>query len=81
MQLFAALVNSRKIPPASVDLRASINPIGGFAASGASPKPWRELSKTFSEAIRDLAGQGFRGPFAVADGRIIHNPADRKRRN
>jgi methylmalonyl-CoA mutase len=73
VQIFAALVKSRKISPASVDLRASINPIGGFAASGASPKPWRELSKTFSEAIRDLAAQGFRGPFAVADGRIIHN--------
>jgi methylmalonyl-CoA mutase len=73
VQLFAALVKIRKISPASVDLRASINPIGGFAASGASPKPWRELSKTFSEAIRDLADQGFHGPFAVADGRIIHN--------
>ncbi len=73
VQLFAALVKSRKIPPALVDLRASINPIGGFAASGASPKPWSELSKTFAAAIRDLADQGFRGPFAVADGRIIHN--------
>jgi methylmalonyl-CoA mutase len=73
VQLFADLVKSRKIPAASVDLRASINPIGGFAASGASPKPWRELSKTFSGAIRDLADQGFGGPFAVADGRIIHN--------
>ncbi len=73
VQLFAALVKSRKISPASIDLHASINPIGGLAASGASPKPWRELSKTFSGAIRDLADQGFRGPFAVADGRIIHN--------
>jgi methylmalonyl-CoA mutase len=73
VQLFAALVKSRKISPASIDLRASINPIGGLAASGASPKPWSELSKTFSAAIRDLAEQGFRGPFAVADGRIIHN--------
>ncbi len=73
VQLFAALVKSRKISPASVDLRASINPIGGFAASGASPKPWSELSKTFAATIRDLADQGFRGPFAVADGRIIHN--------
>ena len=73
VQLFATLVKSRKISPASVDLRASINPIGGFAASGASPKPWSELSKTFVAAIRDLADQGFRGPFAVADGRIIHN--------
>ncbi len=73
VQLFATLVKSLKISPASVDLRASINPIGGFAASGASPKPWSELSKTFVAAIRDLADQGFRGPFAVADGRIIHN--------
>ena len=73
VQLFAALVKSRKISADLVDLRASINPIGGLAASGASPKPWRELSKIFSGAIRDLADQGFRGPFAVADGRIIHN--------
>jgi methylmalonyl-CoA mutase len=73
VQLFAALVKSRKLAPASVDLRASLNPIGGFAASGASPKPWSELSKTFASGVRDLADQGYRGPFAVADGRIIHN--------
>ncbi len=73
VQLFAALVKSRKISPATVDLRASLNPIGGFAASGASPKPWSELSETFAGGVRDLAAQGYRGPFAVADGRIIHN--------
>jgi methylmalonyl-CoA mutase len=73
VQLFAALVKDRKVAPESVDLRASLNPIGGFAASGASPMPWRELSKNFAAAIRSLAEQGYRGPFAVADGRIIHN--------
>jgi len=73
VQHFAALVKSRKISPASVDLRASINPIGGLAATGASPRPWSELSRSFAYMVRDLAGQGFRGPFAVADGRIIHN--------
>ena len=36
-------------------------------------RPWSELSKIFAATIRDLAEQGFRGPFAVADGRIIHN--------
>ena len=70
---FAALVNARKLPPSSIDLRASLNPIGGLAATGSSPKPWRELSKDFAAAVRDLAGQGFRGPLVVADGRIIHN--------
>ena len=54
-------------------MRASINPIGGFAASGTSPAPWNELSKRFAEMIGSLAAEGFRGPFAVADGRIIHN--------
>src|SRR5450631_437929 len=73
VQHFAALVKARKLAPASVDLRASINPIGGFAASGATPMPWSELSKIFAANIRNLADQGFRGPFAVADGRIIHN--------
>jgi methylmalonyl-CoA mutase len=70
---FAALVKSRKLDPASVDLRASINPLGGFAASGTSPRPWPALAQGFTAMVRELADHGFRGPFAVADGRIIHN--------
>ncbi len=73
VQLFADLVKSRKLSPAAVDLRASLNPIGGLAASGASPMPWPELSKNLAGMIRGLAAQDYRGPFAVADGRIIHN--------
>jgi methylmalonyl-CoA mutase len=73
VQHFAALVKSRKISHGSVELLASINPLGGFAASGASPRPWSELSRSFAYMVRDLGSQGFRGPFAVADGRIIHN--------
>lgn len=73
VQHFAALVKARKVSPASVELKASLNPLGGFAASGSSPRPWSELSKYFAAMIRELADQGFRGPFAVADGRIIHN--------
>jgi methylmalonyl-CoA mutase len=73
LEYFAALVKKRKINPASIDLRASINPIGGFAACGSSPRPWPELSKSFANMVRAMADQGFHGPFAVADGRIIHN--------
>ncbi len=73
VQHFATYVGKRKISPASVDMRASINPIGGLAATGTSPRPWNELSKNMAGTIRSLADQGFRGPFAVADGRIIHN--------
>jgi len=73
LQHFAALVRHRKIDPAAVDMRASINPIGGFAVSGASPRPWNELAKNFAGMLSELARQGFQGPFAVSDGRVIHN--------
>lgn len=73
VQNFAALVKARGTAPGTVDLRAGIDPIGGFAASGATPKPWTELSKSFAGMVRELADQGFAGPFAVANGRIIHN--------
>jgi methylmalonyl-CoA mutase len=70
---FAALVKSRGLAPSKVGLHASINPIGGFAASGSSPRSWDELAPSFAAMVGELAGAGFRGPFAVADGRIIHN--------
>jgi methylmalonyl-CoA mutase len=66
-------VQSRKLLPAAVDMRASIDPVGGFAATGKSPQAWNAISKGFAGLIGELASQGFRGPFAVADGRIIHN--------
>ena len=70
---FAALVQRRGLAAASINMRASINPVGGFAASGASPRPWDALAPGFVAMVRELADQGFGGPFAVADGRIIHN--------
>src|SRR5690242_4085865 len=42
---FAALVQARKLAPPAIGLRASINPIGGFAASGTSPRPWPALAQ------------------------------------
>jgi methylmalonyl-CoA mutase len=56
-----------------VEVRFSINPIGGFAASGRSPRPWRDMAPAFAAMVGEIAGRGFRGPFAVADGRVIHN--------
>ena len=70
---FAALVKRRKIAPASVDMRGSINPIGGMAAAGGSVQPWPALAASFAELVGGLAAEGFRGPFSVADGRVIHN--------
>jgi methylmalonyl-CoA mutase len=70
---FAALVKRRGIDPALVEMRAALNPLGHMAATGSSVRPWNELSPYFAELVKELAGAGFRGPFAVADGRVIHN--------
>jgi methylmalonyl-CoA mutase len=67
------LVKELGLSPNAVDMRASINPIGGFAISGSAPGPWHVLSRLFSERVCELSAQGFRGPFAVPDGRVVHN--------
>jgi methylmalonyl-CoA mutase len=68
---FAALVKRRGIDPAAVGMRASINPLGHLAATGEGD--WRAIAPAFAAQVGELAAQGFRGPFAVADGRVIHN--------
>jgi methylmalonyl-CoA mutase len=69
----ATLIKNRGIAPSAIELRFSINPIGGFAAAGRSAQGWQELAPSFAATISALADDGFRGPFAVADGRVIHN--------
>jgi methylmalonyl-CoA mutase len=66
----AKLIKQHGIGPASVNMHFSINPIGGFAAS---PRTRQDLAPYFAAMVGELAGDGFRGPFAVADGRVIHN--------
>ena len=71
--LLAALVQHRGKAPAATDIRFGFDPIGAAAVAGGSPLPWGELAPIFNAVISDLAGRGFRGPFAPADGRVIHN--------
>jgi methylmalonyl-CoA mutase len=68
-----SLAKRRNVSPAAIDLRASINPIGDFAAAGKSPSDWSATAKNFAALVGELAGAGFRGPLAVADGRLVHN--------
>ncbi len=67
----ATLVKRRGIAPASVEMRAALNPLGHLAAMGQGD--WQEIALAFAAQVGELAAQGFRGPFAVADGRVIHN--------
>jgi methylmalonyl-CoA mutase len=55
-----------------LNIRFGFNPLGAIAITGVSPKPWSAIAANFARFISDIAGQGFTGPFACADGRPIH---------
>ncbi len=70
--LLATLVKARGLAPRSVAIRFGFNPLGAIATTGESPKLWPDIAANFARLVSDLAAQDFTGPFAVADGRIIH---------
>ena len=69
----ADLIEGRGIDPAKVDLRFNYQPLGAIATRGAAPAPWPEFEKPFAKMIGDLWRRGFKGPFALADGRPVHD--------
>lgn len=69
----AALVKKRGLDPAACDLRIGYDPIGLMASGSSQPAPWAQIAPLFAGMTRKLADTGFRGPFAVADARVIHN--------
>jgi methylmalonyl-CoA mutase len=66
-------VLKKRIDPAAANIRFGYDPITALAISGKIPLPWRETAPLMAGLIRTLADTGFKGPFAVADGRVIHN--------
>ncbi|RED37773.1 heterodimeric methylmalonyl-CoA mutase small subunit [Rhodopseudomonas thermotolerans] len=69
----AALIQSRGTDPAACDIRFGIDPLGARAVQGASATEWSEIAKGLGDVAAGLAGAGFKGPFLVADGRVIHD--------
>ena len=69
----AALVKRQGLSPAAVDIRFGLDPLGAFARHGRSSAPWRERPPRIAAIAADLSKRGFRGPFAVADGRVVHD--------
>jgi methylmalonyl-CoA mutase len=57
----------------AANIRFGLDPLGAMATGGAVPTRWSETAKRFGGRIAELAGGGFKGPFAVADGRAVHN--------
>ncbi len=69
----AALLDARKLAPGEVDVRFGFDPIGGAATRGGLSGDWTAMAPRFGAKVARLKAQGFRGPFAAADGRIIHD--------
>jgi methylmalonyl-CoA mutase len=69
----AALVTRRGGPAGAANIRFGFDPLGTMATIGAAPMGWSETATRFGRLVAELAGAGFKGPFAVADGRAIHN--------
>ena len=70
--LLATLAKARALAPQTLTIRFGFNPLGAIATTGESPKLWSDIAANFARLVSDLAAQGFTGPFAVADGRVIH---------
>ena len=77
----AEYVKRRGIDPAACNIRFGLDPLGAGAVWGSSPYTWPEIVPAVTGAIKGLAALGFKGPFAVADGRVIHDAGDRRRRS
>jgi methylmalonyl-CoA mutase len=69
----AEYVQRKGASPAACDIRFGLDPIAACAAWGSSPYSWPEIVPAVTGAIKGLAAMGFKGPFAAADGRVIHD--------
>ncbi len=71
-QHVADVIRSR-VDPARSNIRFGYDLVTAVAMSGKIPLPWDKTAPLMAGLIRTLAGAGFRGPFAVGDGRVIHD--------
>lgn len=71
-ETLAAKVIGEGIPPSAVDIAFGYDPLGQIAAMGGAPIGWDALAPHFASLAGEIAGKGFRGPVAAADGRLVH---------
>ncbi|HEY3790678.1 MAG TPA: methylmalonyl-CoA mutase family protein, partial [Bradyrhizobium sp.] len=69
----AEYIKRKGIAPAACSIRFGLDPLGACAVWGSSPYSWQEIVPAVTGAIKSLTALGFRGPFAPADGRVIHD--------
>jgi len=69
----AALIETRKVDPAKVDLRFNYQALSTMAVRGSAAAAWSEMEKPFAKVVSELMERGFKGPFVLADGRPVHD--------
>ena len=69
----AGLIEAKGVDPAKVDIRFNYQALSTMAVRGTAAAAWSEIEKPFAKMIGELMGRGFKGPFALADGRPVHD--------
>jgi methylmalonyl-CoA mutase len=69
----AEYLKRKRVVAAACNIRFGLDPVGACAVWGSSPYAWPEIVPAVTGAIKGLVAMGFEGPFAVADGRVIHD--------
>ncbi len=69
----ANLIERTGEPTGRVNIGFGLDPLGALARTGRAAKDWRATAQNLAQFSADLLARGFSGPFACADGRIIHD--------
>lgn len=67
----AALIERTGAEQNAVDIAFGLDPLGASLRSGRRA-PWTGAARELADTVKNLKSQGFRGPFAAADGRAVH---------
>ena len=68
----AKVIGERAIKGSATQVRFGLDPLGMIARQGIAEARWSEAATSLTQVIGELMAQGYRGPFAVADGRVVH---------
>ncbi|MBR0934826.1 methylmalonyl-CoA mutase subunit beta [Bradyrhizobium jicamae] len=72
-ETFADMIEARKIDPARLDLHFNYQALSTVAVRGAATAAWADYATPFGKVVNGLIKRGFKGPFALSDGRPVHD--------
>jgi methylmalonyl-CoA mutase len=72
-EALADLIEGSGVDPSKVNLRFNYQALSTMAVRGTTAAAWPEFEKPFAKVIGGLIGRGFKGPFALADARPVHD--------